>query len=434
MDATPAGTRAARAAAGREDTGHVGRRIRTERLRCGLTQSALADGQYTKAYISALEHGLIRPSVAALGFLAGRLGLTAAELLADDGPRWGRLRADIDLARGRYDEALAAYEALLGGATDDRSRAELLAGIAEACARLDRGRDAVRAAAEAGTLFARLGRQRDRLWAMYWQASGLYQSDNADEASRLLAEIRAAVDGDVPDPELAVRALIAAAMIESRESRASQALSFLEAARSRVPELDPRRRASFHLSLSISYHELGDLEAAIRAGSQALAYFRAAEIDQETARLENELALVFLELGNTKQASQRAASARALTENLGDDRLLAHVAETQGQIALARGDAARALALSDEARSLAGAVGNQKALVSALLLAGGARRASGDPAGATETLETAAAAARDHGRGRQLTAVLTELAEIAAEGGDMGRAYELSREALSNPS
>ena len=51
----------------------VGGRIRSERKRQGLTQAALAGTRYTKAYISALENGLSKPSVAALSYIADRL-------------------------------------------------------------------------------------------------------------------------------------------------------------------------------------------------------------------------------------------------------------------------------------------------------------------------------------------------------------------------
>ncbi len=64
----------------------IGARIRERRLRAGLSQQRLAEGRYTKAYVSALETGSAKPSMAALNFLAGRLGTTAAEILADPDP------------------------------------------------------------------------------------------------------------------------------------------------------------------------------------------------------------------------------------------------------------------------------------------------------------------------------------------------------------
>ncbi len=418
---------------GRPDTAHIGRQIHTERLKAGMTQSALADGQYTKAYISALEHGLIRPSMTALTFLAGRLGLSPADLITDVNPRWSRLEADLALARADYQAAALAYGDLLEATTDDRTRAELLLGLAESSSRIEESREAVRTASEAAQLFARQGRATDRLWALYWQANGLYQLENSDEARRLLAEIREA-DGSLADPDLQVRALIAAAMVESREERPELALSYLESARSRVAELDGRRRAVYLFSLALSYREIGDLEGAVRAGTQALAYFKIADAELESAQLENELALVYLALGNTDRAREQAGVAHDHTARLGDDRLMAHVVETEGQIALARGETDEAIARSDQARELAQTSEDSKALVSALLLAGRARRTSGDTAGATAALESAAKTARAHGRSRQLMAVLTELAEVAADSGDLRRAYELSREALASTS
>ena len=53
----------------------IGARLRAQRRLVGLTQAALAEGRYTKAYVSAIENGLVKPSLAALNFFAGRLGL-----------------------------------------------------------------------------------------------------------------------------------------------------------------------------------------------------------------------------------------------------------------------------------------------------------------------------------------------------------------------
>lgn len=58
-----------------------GQRLRKMRTDAGLTQKALAAPRYTKAYVSALETGHIRASMAALDFLAPRLGTTPSKLL-----------------------------------------------------------------------------------------------------------------------------------------------------------------------------------------------------------------------------------------------------------------------------------------------------------------------------------------------------------------
>lgn len=62
----------------------LGRRLRSARKLAGLTQSQVAGVRYTKSYISAIEQELVRPSLAALDHLAGRLGTTCAHLLTPD--------------------------------------------------------------------------------------------------------------------------------------------------------------------------------------------------------------------------------------------------------------------------------------------------------------------------------------------------------------
>ena len=78
----------------------VGERIRQARTRAGMTQAQLSEGRYTSAYISALERGLAKPSMAALSFISGRLGVSVSDLLAEELPSAGRLEADLLLASG----------------------------------------------------------------------------------------------------------------------------------------------------------------------------------------------------------------------------------------------------------------------------------------------------------------------------------------------
>src|ERR671914_2222997 len=103
----------------------VGDRIHQARLRVNLTQRQLAQGRYTAAYISALERGLAKPSMAALTFLSERLGVSVPDLVAEERPTVGRLEADLLLAGGSHQEALDRYDALLEMASEGRVCAEL---------------------------------------------------------------------------------------------------------------------------------------------------------------------------------------------------------------------------------------------------------------------------------------------------------------------
>jgi tetratricopeptide (TPR) repeat protein len=409
----------------------IGGRLKKARLLASLTQAQLAEGRYTKAYVSALENGLVKPSMAALNFFAGRLAVPVEQLLSDREHAWTRLEADLHLASGDWARATDAFNGLLEANPPDRVRAGLLLGLAEALSRVGNGIEAVRAASEAATLLTAQGRLREAAWATYWEASGLYEMERSDQAAGLLARLLDEIGAGLEvEPDLPVRILIALAMVASRDDEPERALAYLEQARSRVAELDDRRRAIFLFSLAMSYRELGDFEGAIASGTQSLATFRATEADGEAAAIENELALVYLALGNLERARGYAAEARTYFDGRHDSWQLTHVIETQGQIALAEGSVDEALRLSTESLRIADELGNKKAALDALLLLAKAQRASGDVSGASDTLDRAAALADEHGRRGQLQAVLSEWSDVMAERGDLVQALALSRRAV----
>lgn len=57
----------------------IGQRLRDVRRARGLSQQALAEGLFSKGYVSSIEHGKIFPSVRALQSLAARLGVDMSE-------------------------------------------------------------------------------------------------------------------------------------------------------------------------------------------------------------------------------------------------------------------------------------------------------------------------------------------------------------------
>src|SRR5687768_11744655 len=57
----------------------IGERLRDVRRARGLSQQALAEGLFSKGYVSSIEHGKIFPSVRALQALAARLGVDMSE-------------------------------------------------------------------------------------------------------------------------------------------------------------------------------------------------------------------------------------------------------------------------------------------------------------------------------------------------------------------
>lgn len=410
----------------------IGARIRTARHRAGLTQQQLAGERYTKAYISALETGIARPSMVALRFISERLGLPASHFIDETHPAWTRLEVDLQLAAGDWQAAADGYRDILDHATDDSTRGDLLRGIAEAEARLGRGRETVAAAAEAARLYEELGRVEDAALARYWLAYGLYQSDAEAEARTMLTALLERVRGGMlVEPEFEMRLLMSLAAVESRIGDHERALRYLEEARGFATDLDDRRRAAYLFNLAISYRETGDVEAAIRSGTQALGLFRAAGTELESASIENDLALAYLAAGNLERAHAYAASAHTQAERIGDERVLAAILETKAQVALSSGDTAHAQELAAEAMAKARTSGNRLAELAALLTEARVLRHGGLDDEAQRRFGQAADVARAAQLTGRLRDVLREWADLRAADGDHRGAYELSSEALT---
>ena len=413
----------------------VGERIRQARVGAGLTQAQVSAGRYTPAYISALERGLAKPSMAALTFIAERLGVAVRDLVDGEGNRNARLEADLALAAGRYQDALDGYTAILDADPDRRLRAEALRGTAEALCRLGRGADAIRPASESHEIFADLRLAADAAWARYWLASAHYVEDNTAEARGLLQQIlEEHRSGLEVAPDFRFRLLTLLGQVEGWEGHPERALTYLEEARALTDDLDLRQRAAFLSSLALQYQEAGDFERSVRTGMQSLALYETAEAELDRAGLENNLALTYLRMGNLDRASHHAHEARAVAERLADASLFADVAETEAEIAFAGGDEGDAeerigLALEAFARGGTSVTG-----ASAHALQGRLRHRRGDRLGAQASYEAAAALLRERGPLGRLRAVLAEWAELMEEVGDLAAANRLYAEALGRPS
>ena len=407
----------------------VGARLRAARARAGLTQRELAEPRYTKAYVSALENGLIKPSMAALRFLARQLGTVPSAFLADEDTHWQRLDGELRLAAGDWQAAADCFQTILETDPAGVARGLCLLGLAEASYRLGRSHETIAQASEALELLSSARRRADAQRATYWLAAGHHASDDPARARMLFEELLAAATVEDTDPDLRVRILIALATVEAYAGEANKAIGLLEEARAIGADLDDRRRATLLYSLAQSYRLSGDLEGAVQTGIESLALFRSVDARSEAASIENELALTYLGLGNLDAADKHAHEARLGMERDRDQFRLAHLGETEARIALARGDLVLAGRQAAAAADLAADLGNQQALVDALVTLARTARRQGDVKLAFATLERASAIA-EGGPAARFRLVLTEWSELAAETGDHATAYQLSRRAL----
>lgn len=406
----------------------IGTRIRAARLAAGLTQQQLADGRYTKAYISALEQGHTRPSMAALDFIAERLGLPPSTFLGRD-DRWDRLEADLLLASGEWHEAAVAFRSLLEPTRDRGVRAELLTGLAEALCRLDRGREALEVADEALELFDALGRDADAPTAAYWLAYARFQSGDATGAQALL---RRTLDEPAlaTSADLRIRVLMALGSVATDQGDHAAAAEWLDQARALADDLDDRRRASLLSMIATSRAAAGDVDGAVRAGVESLALYRSIEARHEAAVIENNLAMAWLQAGDLERARAYAGDARRRHEVEGDRASLAQVVDTEACIALAAGAVSDALRLAGEAEALATASGNERALANARLTTARSLAALGRTDEAVDAFRDAIERLRSDGGRPGLRGAITDLADLLAALGRHREAFELTREAL----
>jgi tetratricopeptide (TPR) repeat protein len=414
----------------------VGERIRQARARVGLTQAQLAKGRYTAAYISALERGLAKPSMAALTFLSERLGISIPDLVAEERPAAMRLEADLLLASGRAQEALDRYDALLETAGDDRrNRAELLRGRAEALCRLTRGHEALRPASEAAELFDALAAPADAAWARYWLAGAHYQEDNPAEARSILQELLAADRAGLDvAPDFRFRLLTQLGNVEAWDGEWSRGLTYMEEARTLVDAVSLRQRAAFLSSLALQYRRVGDLERSIRVGHESLALYQAADAEREEGSLEINMSLAFLQLGNIERAGEHLRRAREIAERHADSRLASDVSEAEAQLALGRGDEQAAIHHAEAALRGSGPSGSYFAAVGARLVLARVGRKRGDRAAAEAEFRTATRLLVEHRAHSRARAVLAEWAELRTEFGDHAGANALYAAALGRGS
>ncbi len=409
----------------------IGERLRRARLRAQLTQAELAKGRYTSAYISALERGLAKPSMAALSFIAERLGLPVTDFLAEDQLGPSRLEADIELASGNWQEALDRYQSLLETVSERPSRAGVLRGMAEALCRLDRGQEAIAPAAESAELFVGLEQRADAAWSKYWLSNALYQTETAAEARSLLQELLDQLrTGLQVAPDFRFRVLTALAHVEASDGQSGRALSYMEEARALSAGVDLRQRAAFMSGLALQYRQNGDLERSLRAGMESLGLYRAMEAGLERASLENNLALTYLQLGSLSRATEHVQHAREQAERHGDNAMLSHITETEAQIAWAGGDVARAEEYLTAALAAAEAGGFHAVKSSAFLTRARIAQQRSDHVAACTAYESALEVLRDRGPKTRLREVLAEYAGILSGRGELAEANRLYAEAL----
>lgn len=379
----------------------IGRRVQRMRTELGLTQRKLAEPSYTPAYISTLESGKVRPSDAALRFLAGRLG-TSYEELATGRPthlatelRLALTDAQQILASGAADEAAVRYRRLLAeaehlGLAEERVGALLglgdcalesgelpdAIGHFEAAERLladdplPRRARPIRGRAVAHLLAGELRyacyllestidelgasglADPEALVLLYAAVIGPYIDMGAHARAAHAAELALSLAPHVSDPALVAGMHRQVARTFLTEGRVADADASLAKAQAIYGQLQLRTDlAHCHWMRGYVHAQNGDLASAERELRTAREMLSARRAALYTAQVEVELADVLRRLGRYEEAAGLLSALLALGDSHGAvhaggaHRLLGLMAEERGEIEAAEEHYVQALAL-----------------------------------------------------------------------------------------
>jgi tetratricopeptide (TPR) repeat protein len=301
------------------------------RIAAGLTQTDLADGRFSKEYVSQIERGKTRPTADTLEWLAEKLGV------------------DPD-----YLET--------GVSSEDRARAEAGLARAEALSEIHQYDEALDEFVAAREAVERMGARDIEFRSLLGESWALIQVGRNNEALELLARARELADwpvfSDVDRAAVLFRLGVARYKLSSIETSVGLLSAALELA-DRSGLGSDSLRADIHGWRSRCYRRRRDWQGAREDVERALELAQAAGDKQATANAYFQASLVAEREGHFILARSYAERARGLYEELADRGNVGRLMNNLGGLNYTLGNAERAVGLLEGAFSVANETGSQ---------------------------------------------------------------------------
>jgi tetratricopeptide (TPR) repeat protein len=429
-------TRIRRPAPVSESLQQIGERIRKARTEAGLSQAQLGAPHFTRAYVSAIELGKVRPAMKSLDFMAEKLGKSTSYFMEDAEADRRRKERSVTVARGnqlisegRAAEAIPLFEAMTKAAVSGSERAILQRSLGRAYIQVDRGAEATAVLNEAIRFFKATGdaeqiaRTRSQLGAALL-AMGTF-GEAQEELESALAYMSKT---DVKDPLLKVHTVYNLGVsLYMRGDYHAAALQFERADREGADVADLRWQAGLFAGMGMSYSKLEDFEAAVTYLRKSEALFEA--INNKFRAIESRLraALSLKALGQRTKADELLTSALQSARSVGADALTVEIASSQASLWAEDGRYDEAIALASAAVADSDRAPDRALRVIARLAL--ARTfAKVDPARAIAILREAAVVAGEKG-GLEYAELYNDLSALFSENGLAEEALRYSRKA-----
>jgi len=411
---------------------HVGDRIRQARTDSGLSQAQLGAPHFTRAYVSAIELGKVRPAMKSLDFLAEKLGKPTSYFLEDTKADRRRQERELEirsaealLNRQTAAQAIDAAAPLLESATSpaERCRLHLILGTAHNF--LIQGNDALRELAAAERLQQSTS-TGITLRIRYQTALAFRHSGNSPQAISMLRRLLSELDkAQVRDQLLRLRVVKDLGVILIDSGDYEEANSYLLTALEWAQDIgDVSGLVSIYNALGYAYRALGDLDAATGYIQRALAANEALQDLTATAMFHNTLAVIAAERGHFQASSDHIERAIQIAKASGPAFMLPHYICTKAEGELKAGKLDVAEFDATEALAAANKIGNLRAAAAAKLVLADVGAARGRYVEVETQLEEAAALYKGLGAKAELGETYMRLSKSADGRGDATNAQK----------
>jgi tetratricopeptide (TPR) repeat protein len=295
----------------------IGKRLKNARLARGLTQSQLAEPEYTAAYVSTIEADKRKPSRTALEYFARKLSVDPDELATGRSPG---LRAEL---LTRYVEA---RKAIAGDTHSDRQLTQSLKEVADRATEIGFPEIAAKARVGLGLIKESVGQTGAAL--------KIYQE----------------VEDDLADasPAMRVDAVVGRARILQARGEVALAAFLLEKLLAEMQLLgitDPSAIVRINASLIAAYSDRGLVKEAGKLGEEALELVVHVDEPDRIANLYLNTGIHLKNQGHFREAEDKLAEAERWFSEVGFEADLAKVQMVRGMALRDRGG-------YDEARQL----------------------------------------------------------------------------------
>lgn len=312
----------------------LGERVRKARLEAGLSQAQLGAPHFTRAYVSAIELGKVRPAVKSLEFMAARLGKPASYFMEDEASvvdanaRAARIAHAAQLiSQGQAGEAIALLRPLLEETVGRPQRASVLRLLGRAHNESGAGAKAFPYLSEALGSFQRRGDRegaaRVRVQIAY---SLILMLSFAEAATHLDEVLKSFAQGELRDPVLKVQALLNLGIAHYGRGDFTTALQHFERAETESSDIgDPKSLASLFAGIGMSRYQLADFEGSIAYLRKSETLFDSIRNASRVAEIQFQRANALKQLGHRSRALEVARSSAGLAEQLGNERLAVRI-------------------------------------------------------------------------------------------------------------